>query len=153
MTRRMLILAALAGLTACEAPTAPGDRDNLAEARARWQAHGSLNYTFELTRECFCLLGGRHMAVSVRNGAVTGAEYLDSGEAVELTLLTYVLTVPDLFDLIEQSLDQRPAYFAASYDPNLGYPLRIEADPLANAMDDEFAITIRNFRIAPTGQE
>jgi len=149
----MLILAALAGLAACEAPTAPGDRDNLADARARWQAHGSPNYSFEMTRDCFCLLGGRRMEVTVRNGTVTGAEYLDSGEAVELTLLTYVLTVPDLFDLIESSLDRRPSYFFASYDPNLGYPLRIEADPLADAVDDEFAITIRNLRLIPPSQE
>lgn len=153
MTRRWLVLSALAALAACEAPTAPGDRDNLLAARARWQTQGSTSYTFEITRSCFCLLGGRRMAVSVRNGAVSGAEYLDSGGPVELTLLTYVPTIPDLFDQIEAALDQRAAYFFASYDPNYGFPTRFEVDPSASAIDDELAVSVRNLQVSQPGRE
>lgn len=153
MPRHKLVLLALVAAAACEAPTAPGDRDSLLAARARWQARGGTSYSFEITRSCFCLLGGRRMAVTVRNGAVSGAEYLDSGGPVEFALLTYVPTVPDLFDQIESALDQRAAYFFASYDPNYGFPTRIEIDPSANAIDDEVAISVRNLQVSQPGQE
>lgn len=144
MPRQLLLLAVLLTAAGCEAPTAPGNLDNLADARARWRAQGAQSYSYEINRSCFCVFGGRRMTVTVQNGAVTGAEYLDSGNAVEAALLTYVSTIPDLFDLIEGALQGSPAYFFASYDPLYGYPTRIEIDYSANAIDDELAISARS---------
>ena len=135
----------LLGLAAagCEAPTAPGDRGLLADARARWQAQGSDSYTFELNRGCFCVLGGRQVQVTVKAGAVTWAEYRDSGLAVEQTLLTYLPTVPDLFDLIQDALDRKAASFWVEYDPTYGYPTLIQIDYSATAADDEISYSVR----------
>lgn len=148
MPRKILLLAILLVAAGCEAPTAPGNLDNLAAARARWSALGAQAYSYEINRSCFCVFGGRRMRVTVENGAVTGAEYLDSGNAVEAALLTYVSTIPDLFDLIEGALKGSTAYFFASYDPVYGYPTRIEIDYSANAIDDELAISARGLIVA-----
>ena len=147
MTRRLLYPLALflAAVTACEAPTAPGERDSLTQARARWRALGSASYSYEVNRSCFCLLGGRHMTVRVEGGSVAAAEFEDSGLTVEASLLSYVPTVEDLFDLIEEALDQKAAYLLATYDPSYGYPTRIEIDYSATVRDDEVAISARDF--------
>ena len=150
MTARPRILFLLAaGLTAasCAAPTAPGEHGELVEAKARWHAQGSDSYSFELNRGCFCVLGGRRLTVTVRDGAVVGADYLDSGGPVDKALLTYVPTVPDLFDLIQDALDRKVAWFSADYDPTYGYPTRIEVDYSADAVDDEIAITARDLQV------
>jgi len=134
-------------LAACSAPTAPSDRDALLQARARWEALGSDSYTFELVRGCFCVVAGR-VTVSVQHGVVVGAEYLDSRSAVEPVLLTYLPTVPDLFDLIADALDRGAASLLVSYDSSYGFPTRIEVDYSATAADDELSFTASDLRFA-----
>jgi len=137
-----LLLLGLA-VAGCEGPTAPGDRDLLSEARARWRAQNQDSYSVELSRSCFCLLGGRSMRLTVKGGAVVAAEFTDSGSPVDEALLTYIPTVPDLFDLIQDALDRRAASFWAEYDPSFGYPTRIEIDYSATTADDEVAYSAR----------
>jgi hypothetical protein len=149
MTKHSLaLLTLLLAGAACEAPTAPGEIDTLIAARALWRARVSDSYTFTVNRGCFCVLGGQTVTVTVSNGAVTTAEYESSGAAVDKALLTYVSTVPDLFDLIQSAIDAKPAQFAATYDPVYGYPTRIEVDYSANVVDDELAISARNLTLS-----
>jgi hypothetical protein len=152
MTKQSLaLLTLLLAGGACEAPTAPGEIDSLIAARALWRARGSDSYTYTVNRSCFCVLGGQTVTVTVSAGAVTAAEYETSGAAVDKALLTYVSTVPDLFDLIQDALDAEPAQFAATYDPVYGYPTRIEIDYSANTVDDELAISARNLTLSGNG--
>lgn len=144
----LALLALLLAGAACEAPTAPGDADNLTAARTLWRARGADSYSYTINRSCFCVLGGRTVTVTVANGLVSAAEYQGTGASVEQALLTYVATVPDLFDLIQNALDANPAYFSASYDPVYGYPTRIEIDYSANTVDDELAISARDLTIS-----
>jgi uncharacterized protein DUF6174 len=137
-----LLTLLLAG-AACEAPTAPSEGDSLTAARALWNATSAPTYAYKVNRACECVLGGRLLAVTVINGSVASAEYVDSGSAVDQALLTYVLTVPDLFDLIQDALDRKAAYLAVSYDATFGYPTRIEIDYSANAVDDEVIMSAR----------
>lgn len=138
---RLFFSALLLAAAGCADATAPGEQGQLDAARARWRAQGSESYTVEINRGCFCVLGGRRMTVTVVNGAVVEADYLDSGGPVESALLTYIPTIPDLFDLIQDALTRQPASFLAMYDPTYGYPTRIEIDYSASAADDELAIT------------
>jgi hypothetical protein len=133
----MLLLA----LVACASPTAPSDRAQLEQARARWAAKGGASYGFELERGCFCLLAGRRISITVENGVVTAAEYVDSKDAVVQALLVYMYTVPDLFDVISNALDGSPASLSVSYDPIYGYPTHIAIDYSATIADDEIALT------------
>lgn len=143
-SRRLFLATLLLAAAGCADVTSPGEQGQLDAARARWHAQGSDSYTVELTRGCFCVLGGRRMTVTVKHGAVVGADYLDSGGPVETALLTYIPTIPDLFDLIQDALDRRPASFLAIYDPTYGYPTRVEIDFSASVADDELAITARD---------
>jgi hypothetical protein len=145
--RSWLFLTLATGLAACEAPTAPGERDQLTQARARWQALGSSSYTYELTQGCFCVLAGRAILVTVENGTVANAEYVGTGDAVEHTLIGYLPSIPDLFDLIEDALNANAVSFAATYDELYGYPTRIEIDYSATAIDDERVILARNLAL------
>ncbi len=99
-SRRLFLATLLLAAAGCADVTSPGEQGQLDAARARWHAQGSDSHTVELTRGCFCVLGGRRMTVTVKHGAVVGADYLDSGGPVETALLTYIPTIPDLFDLI-----------------------------------------------------
>jgi hypothetical protein len=69
------------------------------------------------------------------------------GSAVEPSLLTYVLTVPDLFDLIQDALDRKAVLLAVRYDPIYGYPTRIDIDYSADAVDDEVSMSARELTI------
>ena len=141
--RRLALLALVLSLAACESPTGPSDREQLQEARARWDANGNDSYSFEINRGCFCVLGGRLVEVTVKDGAVVAAQYLDSGGPVDASLLGYVPTVPDLFDLIQDAIDRQAVSFVASYDPVYGYPTSIEIDYSATTADDELRYTAR----------
>lgn len=135
---------ALLVLAACDSATGPSERTTLAQARARWAAQGGENYTVELTRSCECILAGRRMLVTVQNGSVASAEYFESGDPVAGAELSYVPTVEDLFDLIEDALAQPAAAFLATYDEQYGYPTRIEIDPSATTADDEVSWSVRD---------
>lgn len=147
----LILLTLLLAGAACEAPTAPGERDSLASARARWSATSSPSYSYKVNRACECVLGGRLIAVTVNNGSVVSAAYVDSRSAVEQALLTYVLTVPDLFDLIQDALDRRAVYLAVTYDPTFGYPTHIEVDYSANTVDDEVVMSARELTFVQSG--
>ena len=144
---RLLLSVLLLAAAGCSDVTAPGELGQLDAARARWNAQGSASYSVEINRGCFCVLGGRRMTVTVKNGAVVAADYLDSGDPVETALLTYIPTILDLFDLIQDALNRKPASFLAVYDPTYGYPTRIELDYSASVADDELAITASNLLI------
>ena len=145
--RRLGLLTLAFALGACQSLTGPGDREQLSQARARWREKGSGDYSFEINRGCFCVLAGRRVAVTVQGGAVVSAEYLDSNQPVEATLLAYVPTVPDLFDLIDDAINRNAVSFVASYDPTYGYPTSIEIDYSATTADDEISFTARDLTL------
>jgi Family of unknown function (DUF6174) len=133
----------------CVSPTAPTLRAQLESARARWATSGGASYTFELTRNCECLLAAQPVSVTVVSGQVVVAEYAGSKQPVEAELLANVLTVPDLFDMIAGALDRGAASLSASYDPLYGYPTSITVDYSATAVDDEISLTARDLRLEP----
>ena len=141
---RWAILAA-AALWACDSPVGPADPAQLEEARALWLSRGSRSYTYELSKQCFCVLSGRWIRVTVEDGSVLSAEYVDSKTTVEPALLSYLPSIPDLFDLIADALARQVASFGASYDPTYGYPASIAIDYSALVADDEVGYSVRAF--------
>lgn len=142
----MLLLALV--LTGCDSATGPNELDQLAEARARWLAQGGDSYSYQLTRECLCVLSGREITVTVENGQVVAAADASSQLAVESAFLSYLQTVPDLFDLIDDAILRQVAAFTVSYDAIYGYPTRIEIDYSAATADDEISFTARDLSLS-----
>ena len=114
---------------------------DLDAARQRWEAAGVESYRFQVKVVCFCAARSRGpFEIVVADGIVVKA--LFEGESVTVGP-DRLFTIPLLFDEIA-----RLAYsddITVTYDPDLGYPLVIDADPVADAVDEEQRILVSGF--------
>jgi hypothetical protein len=141
----VLILSLVA---ACDAG-ALSPRDELAAARAHWQAAGIMNYDFDLRVSCFCIATTfGTVTVSVRDGRPPIVESTDSGTVVDTVYFQDYLTVDRMFALLGRVLSARPASFAATYDPGFGFPAQVSVDANAQVADDELGLHIVALRPA-----
>jgi hypothetical protein len=106
--------------------------DRTATALALWKDKGPRSYTMTYDRGCFCDSGA--FQVTVVDGTVTRS-VSPRGEDQP----TRMQTVDGLFAEL-QGLDQ-PTY-AATFDPELGFPTHVAVDRIIEAIDDEFGATI-----------
>jgi hypothetical protein len=137
------LLAALAGCS--DAPSGPGD--DLRAARRRWEATRPAAYAFTFQRVCFCPTEiTRPTVVTVRNGAVESLRYADDGAPVDGRYASLFPTIDGLFDAIDQALERPPASFDATYDADRGYPVRVDIDPIRDAVDEEVGYRVRDWR-------
>lgn len=144
---RLAILAAALPLaaSACEGdPFFTDARDELEEARRRWERSEPDAYFYTVARLCFCGdVGPIH--VTVVNGAVVSRVYAANGQPVPADRFTGMDTVEELFEVLEDALDRDPADFEAGYDSRLGYPVSAFIDFSANVIDEEDGFTVTNF--------
>lgn len=139
LNRRLILPGLFVALSACGTLTGPAD-EALADAKAKWAEKGTASYDFQTSRLCFCVWESRSVQVSVRNGVVTTATYVDNGDPVPAALVADIKTVPDLFDMIDDARASHAAALSTSYDPVYGYPTRIQVDYSATTMDDEITV-------------
>jgi hypothetical protein len=111
-------------------------RDRLAKAQALWQAKGPASYTMMQGWGCFCPSGDYR--VTVVDGKVTHA-VTEKGEDTPQRGAT-------VDHLYEQLAKQEVATYTLRYDSALGYPTAISADPIVNAIDDEYGLRITDLR-------
>lgn len=122
-------------------PLATDASEGLAEALARWLAAGIDDYTWVVELRCFCPAEGP-VEISVVDGKVVGVEGEPRAEPS-----FGAITVLELFDRIAEALTSGEA--TVSYDPNLGYPLTADLDPVLNGIDDESSYIV--ISLTPTG--
>jgi uncharacterized protein DUF6174 len=145
--RLAALLAALPLLvSACENPFITDARDELADARSRWARNGRSSYAYTVARSCFCGDIGP-MRVSVLEGVVVSRVYTETGQPVPADRHTDLDTVEELFELLEDALDEDPADFEASYDGLFGYPASAFIDYSANVADEEDGFVVTDFTI------
>jgi hypothetical protein len=123
------------------------EQERLDDARALWAAQSVSSYAFTQRRLCFCIEGGVAVRVEVENGVVASRTRVDDGEPVSPDAAQYYLSVPDLFDFIEETLEREPADLKIVYDQTLGYPTLVEIDYVEMAIDDELTYEISAFTI------
>ena len=146
MSRRSLLgaplLAFVAGCGLLE-PTGDGASDDLARARARWEAAALDDYDLRMARLCFCAFVGE-VRVEVRGGVRTAVVVEDEGpgQPLEATLVPYYPTVEGLFDLVEQALDDEVAELRVTYHPDLGYPMELWVDTSRAVADEEYGYDV-----------
>ncbi|MEP7347567.1 MAG: DUF6174 domain-containing protein [Gemmatimonadaceae bacterium] len=142
LTPRLIAMAALGLLlSACVLVTDPNPlfdvtRD-MSQNLRKWRDHGFTNYDYVVRNQCFCILGGVPVRVSVRDGQVVGVVYVSSGLPLESSLSSSYGDVELLFQLINNAINARAADIKATYDPALGYPADVFIDNIRNAADDE----------------
>ena len=129
-------LALLAVLLSVFAGACSREARQLDAARDRWEASGITSYRYDIVVRCFCQ--PIDAAVEVDNGAVISVTPLTDG-AITLD----GRTIEQLFADLEAELaaDGRGDYTIA-YHPDLGYPMRVVADPIKAAIDDEYIYEI-----------
>jgi hypothetical protein len=125
-------------------PTAtPSARELLAQelraAEARWASKDISTYRFTLTYSCFCPWTDP-MAVTVVDDQVTSVTM--NGESVA-NAGGLPLLVESAFEQVRSSLDAHE--IEAAFDPEFGFPSRVVADPIENAVDEEFSFRITDF--------
>jgi hypothetical protein len=151
-SRRLGFLATalvLAGMAAgCNLFGAGGPGSAAAELSshlAQWQAGGPNSYSYTITMACFCPFNEPYR-VTVENNVTTAVTA--AGAPVDAQQVSFLpKTIPAVFKLVSDNLDA--AKLTVRYDPTLGFPTSIDADPIANAVDDEFSMTITDFTPGP----
>jgi Family of unknown function (DUF6174) len=130
---------AVAAVLVAAAPASAADpaaeAERLAKARERWAAQDARDYRFRVALSCFCLHRSP-VTIRVRDGKPRGTP----------RRLHDFDTVEELFARIEEQLD-RGGGARARYAARTGVPRRFDADPLPRAVDDEYSVTVRRFRV------
>lgn len=143
MPKRLVLLAVLALIgavqTGCRDPLAPLGED-LAVARARWEANGPASYRYDYRDVCYCAV--RHLRITVTDGAVSDVEWL--GDAPPLEQGPQGFTIDDLFDRLATGLAEGPADADIRFDAALGYPVQAHVDPIENAIDEEWGFVVES---------
>jgi len=114
-------------------------QSNLDSAQHRWATARPTAYETVVRRSCFCPDIDPYR-VQVSGAEVTSAVRLSSdGIETDVAPADYQpwFTVEGLFSAVQQAIDEGVDRLDASYDPQLGHPVRIVIDPHANAYDDE----------------
>lgn len=125
-------------------PLARGPQDQaLADAQARWEAAGIVDYTLVVEPQCFCGFQGV-VEVEVVDRDVVEVRPRDPDATADM-YEGLDLTVDGIFRDIGDSIASGAVDVA--YDPDLGYPTWASLDPMLDAMDDE--ITYRILSLEP----
>ena len=140
---RALILASTIALTGCSWFEGNNTLDLLESRQKRWVSQGITSYSFELRRSCFC--GGPQgpVRIVVRDNAIVSAtEVQPSGQPIPEW---WARTIDQIFaDLIRTAEDADE--MALDFDDTYHFPTSVIADPIKNAIDDEFSLAITNFQ-------
>ncbi|MBX7185509.1 MAG: hypothetical protein K1Y01_10230 [Vicinamibacteria bacterium] len=138
-----ILCAALAsgcGLTGPSGPNAEAQA-RLTAAKRLWQSQALSDYSYVLSRGCFCVLEYREPAsITVRGGKVASAVSVASGEPRDPA---WYETVEGLFESIQHAIDDDAVVIEAQYDPVRGYPISVYIDVDHRIADEEISYQAR----------
>jgi hypothetical protein len=103
-------------------------RQNLSQARLRWEGKNVASYSYILELQCACAPASqlRPVLVTVENGAVTALQYYHQNPAQRTPAPVEVFgpydTVEELFDIIDDAIDRDADALQVGYDPEYGFP-------------------------------
>lgn len=121
------------------------EETELEAAQAKFQTNMSGSYTFHSLRSCECTAETtREMRVTVTDGAITGAIYVDDESAVSPQTLQHVMTIEETFEEIQSAIDENAHLITVEYDTELGFPTSVAIDYSAQLADEELSLLISN---------
>jgi len=141
-----LRLTTLLLLGACASPTTPemdqaaieANLAALADYRTLWETQRLTDYTFDVSRVCYCQFRG-DVRVTVKDGVITGVTELASEVARDPETFR---TIDGLFDLVQDAYDRDAHEVQVEFDPSRGYPTRIWIDYVLMIADEEMGFTL-----------
>lgn len=145
-SRRVVALSLSLALWGCGDGVAP--RFELERARERWAARRPDGYAFVVVRSCNCTLEGIGPAVvEVDDDGSVSRQFVNPQLAGSIPSPTLFPAVEGLFAIVEEALAGDAHRVEATYDPNLGHPIRIDIDYSDPAVDDEITYVISDFTV------
>ena len=152
LLRRTVLAATLVAGVACSADSVvgPGDLQRFAQAKARWDARPFADYSYEIRTFCFCPPEvNRWTRVTVRSGAVTDAQPVETDPQFPITSLSLWQPIDSLFVSLANHMttptSQSPyEAIIVQYDAQLGFPTSIVYREKPNVADAGAEITVRN---------
>ena len=123
----------------------------LDQSRQQWEALGPSDYRFTFQRICFCLRDyTREVVLEVRDGDIVSAHYADTGAAVvDQGVLESYRTIGEMFEFIDDAIDQRAVQIDVEYDGARGFPVSIYVDFDRRIADEETGFGARNLEVLP----
>ena len=112
---------------------------------ALWRAKRPANYELTVAATTSAIMATRGV-ISVEGETATSMRRADPKDIDRTDRYKSYDTVEKLFDLVKSNLRSGPERFSVTYDSEFGYPNSIKADPLPNAVDDEYTIRVINLQ-------
>ena len=121
-------------------------KDELKKHRRIWENEVVRDYQYRLQVLCFCPPDVTNpVIVEVKNGVTFSVIYAGTGLPVGNTNFVRYDTIDEMFQVIEDAINQGADEIKVEYNADLGYPTRIDIDFIKMAVDDEITYTISNF--------
>lgn len=110
----------------------------LANNKEKWALRNIKSYQYQYRESCFCLAEvTQNKQVTVANGVVTEAFFLQTSDYLTTEQLTRIKTVDGLFNAIENAVNAKAYRIDVSYNIVYGYPETISIDYNKDMADDE----------------
>ncbi len=121
-------------------------QQDLDRARAKWEKANIDTYEYHLRVLCFCPPNVTFpVIIKVQNGVNLSVEYAQEPKEVTNNFFKPVDTIDKLFDVIQKAIDDEADTLVVEYDATYGYPLKIQIDPITDAIDEEIAYFVEAF--------
>lgn len=138
-----LSMTSLGGCSA-DGPAGP-ERDRLESNRELWRSQGASDYRYVYQATCFCIQEALiPVEIRVADGTIVSVTSVETGEPADPAFFSGDLTIEGLFATLSAALDQDPARFDVTYDPEFGYPRSAFIDFDERVADEEQGFTARD---------
>lgn len=127
-----------AALFACSISNVQNELD---DGRELWNENAPSHYRYVQDEWAFADSVGP-VRIEVQDGEIVSAVIVETGEPAPDAR---ELTIEDLFDMVQDEIDQKPDDITVEYDAELGFPASVDVDPIENAMDDEHGFSAEQF--------
>jgi len=144
----LILTAALAAASCDSSPSAVGCLSDyravdqaLRQNRARWDGQRAASYEYVFERVCFCAPDARGpFRVRVENDRIVRSQPADTFSAA--------LTIPQVFDVIQEAMGRRACTIDVRYDASAGFPAEVFIDYVSLAADEEMGFRISDVVVA-----
>ena len=116
-------------------------------ALEKWQPEYIEDYSYKFSLSCFCLPLGV-VDVVVEQEAIVSATNSEDAE-LSPEEIAQILTIQDLFNIVQNSIDNEVAELNVEFDPEFGIPLSVSLDNDALTTDDEYSYSVSDFQFDP----
>jgi len=113
-----------------------------------WRNNNIANYSYDIQWSCFCnrdLLKTVH--IEVINSKLVSRKYLDSKKAIPSAYYNLFGTMDDLIKILEDAEEQNAYKINILWNKDYNYPESSNIDYIKDAVDDERAFRVTNFKI------